>query len=1044
MMKKLRIVLFLIVLCMLAFIAENTNAQTFPIKIKLHQPPPGQLNANNLWKATLTNTSGNEMKISLEGYAEEQSDGRIVEGQTAVFKISPGDREYKYEDFKNGSVKWSNKKYETVLLRTGNAPAGTYTICMTAKNEEGTIVGMEQCIMQVIGGEVEQEIMLIQPGNGDEIKLDADAPILFAWTAGTKGPYTLRIVEIRGDQSPDAAMKENTAFFEQKEIKGTTFQYPISAPKFEKGKNYGWRISSGNVNSDVFLLKIIITDPSVGCFKLDTLQYKVICNGVNAAGQTLYRITNLTLTNIGTNPGKTGLNAGPATSYITPTGFIVGNLTPASAINIMPTNSINISFDIIGATGSTVTFIVKSSITLSGGLYCDKTIGVTVDLPKCSCCEGFVKKVQNFNISQYNSSTDSYNLTAILTAGTGTNTIKKATTELVYFSVSPPKNAKDSACTMCVSTSKSFGNFGKPGNITGLAGPFLSPRYRIPAPTYSREITWGAKDGPGATVSGVNVTIPVFMPKPSNLTCCSDTIRMGVKFSFTDTSCVTCDTVIYRKYKRTSTGITAAGNSSKRKMSKKIQYILEDITVNNTDANSYTEDLSNINTADVSNEVNDFAAESDIPSEQPSPITNTDIVSCGIKGWKFNDLNGNSTRDMGEPGLPGWTIELYQGSTLLGTRITNSVGYYSFQSNTLLGGTYIVKEVNQSGWTQTCPVGGSYTVYVAAGGMSSNKNFGNQSTVPPKDCCKGFNMTVGTFGSNPIRPVLWNTQQRIEGTWRMQLSLTAGPRRIKKITANLESVEMSSTPNCEKCLKNSFYYGNFHRELTAANIPSLTGPNLTLHPDVNASRTDIMYSREIKWGSDDGNGINMTTPKNITIFGQFPPPGLLDCCSDTIKYCIRFKFTDTTCVTCDTLMCYTIIQKGSPTGNNNSWNVQYSYAPNKMNEHYYTNTQEDSGEMSDNIYKIGNENRSLAGQSAGILKVDVDKRTNVKLNIYDSHGKEVLKVYDAYMKEGQYNFDLNRYNLADGVYFYRLENNGKTRYEKVLITNPANGCNCGK
>ena len=83
------------------------------------------------------------------------------------------------------------------------------------------------------------------------------------------------------------------------------------------------------------------------------------------------------------------------------------------------------------------------------------------------------------------------------------------------------------------------------------------------------------------------------------------------------------------------------------------------------------------------------------------------------------------------------------------------------------------------------------------------------------------------------------------------------------------------------------------------------------------------------------------------------------------------------------------------------------------------------------------------GQSAGIINVNVNERTNVKLKVFDLQGKEVINVYDDYMKEGKYSFDLNNYNLAEGIYYYKLENNGTTDYQKVVVSKQS-GCNCGK
>jgi len=77
-----------------------------------------------------------------------------------------------------------------------------------------------------------------------------------------------------------------------------------------------------------------------------------------------------------------------------------------------------------------------------------------------------------------------------------------------------------------------------------------------------------------------------------------------------------------------------------------------------------------------------------------------------IHGMKFNDLDGDSERDAGEPGLEGWTIYLdtnRNGELDEGERSTktNANGDYWF---TELGPeTYTVAEVPQEGWKQTAP-----------------------------------------------------------------------------------------------------------------------------------------------------------------------------------------------------------------------------------------------------------------------------------------------------------------------------------------------------
>jgi hypothetical protein len=75
-----------------------------------------------------------------------------------------------------------------------------------------------------------------------------------------------------------------------------------------------------------------------------------------------------------------------------------------------------------------------------------------------------------------------------------------------------------------------------------------------------------------------------------------------------------------------------------------------------------------------------------------------------ICGTKFHDLNGNGVRDSGEPGLPGWTIELVDPATntVLQTVVTGPDGRYCFLGLQL--GNYIVREVLQPGWVNTTPI----------------------------------------------------------------------------------------------------------------------------------------------------------------------------------------------------------------------------------------------------------------------------------------------------------------------------------------------------
>ncbi len=107
-----------------------------------------------------------------------------------------------------------------------------------------------------------------------------------------------------------------------------------------------------------------------------------------------------------------------------------------------------------------------------------------------------------------------------------------------------------------------------------------------------------------------------------------------------------------------------------------------------------------------------------------------------VHGHKFNDLNGNRLWDAGEPALPGWTLWLdlnQSGVEDVGDMYTQTdkYGYFEFGGLTV-GQPTTVGEVQQIGWTQTCPSGsGTYTLVVPAHTSSTSILFGNRQSGGP-------------------------------------------------------------------------------------------------------------------------------------------------------------------------------------------------------------------------------------------------------------------------------------------------------------------------
>jgi len=230
-------------LIFLLFFAASTYSQNQVI-VKLTQPPPNKLGIAELWSLELVNTTGREIRAYAVGTVSEARDGLILEATSKLFTIKPGRNVYTYRDFPNADVRYSNTRYRDIILRTGNAPDGDYTICITVFNEKDEVIAQENCIshsVRTLGN-----ITLISPADGEEL-LNGDEkefhPIVFSWSPLPNAKeYSLKIVEVLGNQSPQVAIKNNRPFFEKDGIRTNTFQYPASERKFEQGKTYAWQV----------------------------------------------------------------------------------------------------------------------------------------------------------------------------------------------------------------------------------------------------------------------------------------------------------------------------------------------------------------------------------------------------------------------------------------------------------------------------------------------------------------------------------------------------------------------------------------------------------------------------------------------------------------------------------------------------------------------------------------------------------------------------------------------------------------------------------
>lgn len=128
------------------------------------------------------------------------------------------------------------------------------------------------------------------------------------------------------------------------------------------------------------------------------------------------------------------------------------------------------------------------------------------------------------------------------------------------------------------------------------------------------------------------------------------------------------------------------------------------------------------------------------PLDFGNQVDKTPGEICGVK---FFDVNGNGVRDPGEPGLPGWTIQMLDSAgNVVASVVSTQQGRFCFKE--IKQGTYTFAEVMQANWTQTYPAApGTYTVTVQGGASSQMLLFGNTAKPQDDPCCLSFRFRAG-------------------------------------------------------------------------------------------------------------------------------------------------------------------------------------------------------------------------------------------------------------------------------------------------------------
>ena len=153
-----------------------------------------------------------------------------------------------------------------------------------------------------------------------------------------------------------------------------------------------------------------------------------------------------------------------------------------------------------------------------------------------------------------------------------------------------------------------------------------------------------------------------------------------------------------------------------------------------------------------------------------------------------------------------------------------------------------------------------------------------------KDCCKEFNKKFDT------PKISWNS-----GTGLVSLStnMSAGPNPIQEFNATIVSAQLRRV-----CGNSVTAWGRIFGDVTSGTLAVTpgSGPQLI-----------TPFSRTANWGPD--SCVSWNNGANLSLNMLFPPFSGGKFCRDTLKFSIKYTFTDCNCVTCDTTISYTVVRR---------------------------------------------------------------------------------------------------------------------------------------
>jgi hypothetical protein len=207
------------------------------VSIIMYPLPQQQLKPADMFRADVLN-AGTASQVYFIGTITQKGQ-KVVSAKSQVITLNTGSTQ-----LNETMLAPAYSFFSSAVEQTGSLPYGNYTICLKAyllNGIEETAIACEDIELMPLSPP-----LLLNPEN--ESSIIEEYPLL-VWlppmpVGKEKVVYDLKLVEIMPNQTAYDAIQRNFALLEQKNISGTSLQYPANAMKLDVGKKYAWKVNA--------------------------------------------------------------------------------------------------------------------------------------------------------------------------------------------------------------------------------------------------------------------------------------------------------------------------------------------------------------------------------------------------------------------------------------------------------------------------------------------------------------------------------------------------------------------------------------------------------------------------------------------------------------------------------------------------------------------------------------------------------------------------------------------------------------------------------